>query len=124
MIYGVGIDLLDFAQVDLKNDKLIQKVLTAEEYNVFVAKATDVQRISFFAGRFAAKEAYVKALGTGFRDISFQNIEVLNNELGQPTITLINMKQPHIDHFMCHLSISHSASGATAIVVLEEEERG
>jgi len=121
MIYGVGIDLLDFSQVNIKNEQLIKKILTVNELALFNDKATLAQRMSFFAGRFAAKEAYVKALGTGFRNITFQNIEVLNNEFGRPVVTLLNVEDERIVEFITHLSISHCASAASAVVVLEKK---
>jgi len=120
MIHGVGIDLLDFTQVDVANDKLTTKILTDSELKLFARQQTSQQRMEFFAGRFAAKEAYVKALGTGFRAISFRDIEVLNEENGRPQLTC---RAEHCAAFTAHVSISHSASAATAIVVLEKEER-
>jgi holo-[acyl-carrier protein] synthase len=121
MIYGIGIDLLDFSQVSIENEQLIKRVLTDKELALFHAKTSAVQRMCFFAGRFAAKEAYVKALGTGFRNVTFQDIEVLNNELGQPQLHVRAVCDRRVPALVSHLSISHSASAASAVVVLEEK---
>ena len=66
-----------------------------------------------YAGRFAAKEALVKALGQGFTKYSFLDIEITNDELGKPTI---NFKGKKID-----VSISHEKHYAVAMVIIEEE---
>lgn len=119
MIYGVGIDLLAFTQIRLENEKFIQKILTAKEMAIFSLKTTNEQRLAFFAGRFAAKEACVKALGTGFRDIGFHDIEVLNNEFGQPILNILT--DTIVQRLSFHVSISHSVQSATAIVIIEDE---
>jgi len=122
MIYGVGIDLLDFSQVNITNKKLLEKVLTDEELKIFATKTSDIQRMNFFAGRFAAKEAYVKALGTGFRTLDFRDIEVVNNDFGQPIIKVLQTQFVQDMQLICHVSISHSNRAATAVVILEQKE--
>ena len=75
----------------------------------------------FFGGRFAAKEAFVKALGTGFRNVSFQDIEILSDDLGKPMMMILNEITQLDKSYNIHLSISHSFSAITAIVILEKE---
>ena len=79
-----------------------------------------------FAGRFAAKEAFMKALGTGLREGSLQEIEILNDELGCPYMELsgkfLEMAGKK-DMARCWLSISHSREYATAQCVLEGKEK-
>ena len=82
-------------------------------------------KVNYFAKRFAAKEAFAKALGTGFRgDVNVKSIVVINNELGRPDIKLNKnvarlLKEKKIKS--CHLSISDEKNIAAAFVVLESE---
>jgi len=81
-------------------------------------------QIQFLAKRFAAKEAFSKALGIGFRHpVTFHGIQVINNLMGQPYLVLdkkINayLKQQHIIRY--HLSISDEKRIASAVVILEK----
>lgn len=103
------------------NDALKQKLYTdAEQKYCGKGKVTQSQ---CYAARFAAKEAFFKALGTGYRyGMAFHEIEVLNDELGKPYINphgkvkefLVEKKITNI-----HLSISHVKEMANAFVVLE-----
>ena len=80
---------------------------------------------NFLAKRFAAKEAFAKALGTGFRgEVNVKSIIIINNELGRPDIKLNKnvarlLKEKKIKS--CHLSISDEKNIAAAFVVLESE---
>lgn len=87
-IKGLGIDIVEIARFEkhgINNAALAKRVLTETEYQRFLQHA---QPQRFLAKRFAAKEAAVKALGTGIADgVSFQDIEVSNNASGKPIIT-------------------------------------
>lgn len=121
MIYGLGIDLIDFAQINIQNDALIKKVLTDKEYTTLSKITLEKNRLAYFAGRFAAKEAFVKALGTGFRDLLFSDIQVMNDELGKPNIEYVGtLAMPQLADCQIQISISHSQSAATAIVIIEK----
>jgi len=72
---------------------------------------TEKRKIEYLAGRFAAKEAFVKALGTGIGEVSFQDIEILSSG-GKP---VCNYKD-----FKCHVTISHTDEYAVAFVLLEK----
>ena len=78
----------------------------------------------YLASRWAAKEAFSKALGTGFRgDVNFSDISILNNELGAPYIQLSGKLAVQIKNqgLKCHVSISDTDSSAMAMVVIEKE---
>jgi holo-[acyl-carrier protein] synthase len=76
-----------------------------------------------FAGRFAAKEAIVKALGTGFRDgIGWLDIEILNNHQGKPVVKLSARLKEQFNSPNIHLSISHGRDYATAFAICEVTE--
>ena len=124
MIYGVGTDLVDIERVkkilSKNRDGFVKRVLSEHEQALFANKADSA---SYFAKRFAAKEAFAKALGTGIgRVVSFQDLTVRNNENGKPhfipseklRLYLVekNIKQ-------AHLSISDESQNAIAFVVLE-----
>jgi len=124
MILGIGIDIIDIPRV-----KRI-----AEEYGPdFIAKLFSEGEIAYcnskktpeinFAARFAAKEALLKALGTGMRaGIDWKDIEVVSDEMGNPSISLTGRAKQLADErgvAAIHLSLSHTADYAAAVVVLE-----
>lgn len=116
MIEGIGIDIIELAHMQGvldKSPRIYKKFLTPKELEVY--KTFNKQRqLEFLAGRFAAKEAFSKAMGTGIgRTTTFQNITVLNNEKGTPYIE----ESPF--YGKVHVSISHSQTVVVAQVVLE-----
>ena len=124
MIYGIGTDLVDIERVEkilLKNrDGFIKRVLSEHEQALFTNKADSA---AYFAKRFAAKEAFAKALGTGIgRVVSFQDLTVRNNENGKPHfIPSEKLRQYLVENNIkqAHLSISDESQNAIAFVVLE-----
>ena len=89
-IIGIGVDIIDNNRIkkSIKNQNFIKRVYTAKEINT---SKTVKNRVNFYAKRFAAKEALVKALGTGFRkNLNFKDIEILNDNLGKPYYNMNN----------------------------------
>ena len=125
MIFGIGTDIIEVERMKKhleNNEALREKLYTlAEQKYCSKGKATMYQ---CYAARFAAKEAFFKALGTGYRyGMAFHEIEVLNDELGKPYVKPHGkvkefLKEKKIKHF--HLSISHVKETANACVVLEK----
>jgi holo-[acyl-carrier protein] synthase len=116
MIIGIGTDIVELSRVEQVGlERLIKKVLTPSERSFIPTK--EKRKIEFIAGRFAAKEAISKALGTGIgAHFAFQDVAVLPDSLGAPKAEWQNKdNQPTI-----HLSISHSDHYAVAMVVLEK----
>ncbi|HHO75983.1 MAG TPA: holo-ACP synthase [Deltaproteobacteria bacterium] len=123
MICGVGIDMVEIDRIKSLykeyGQRFLQRVFTDHEITYCTSKHNTSQHLS---GRFAAKEAVAKALGTGMlTGIAFKDIEVVKH-LGPPCITLHNraeamMKKLNISKI--HLSISHDAGLAIAFVILE-----
>ena len=115
-IIGVGMDAIELARIEkivVQDSSFIQRVLTPKEYAVYETLGIK-RKVEYLAGRFAAKEAYSKALGTGIgKSVSFQDIEILNTENGQPLLTA-----PH--PYQRHVSITHTNHDAYAVVILEE----
>lgn len=124
MIYGIGTDLIEI--------KRIQQVITRTGQRFIERIYTEVERhycstqhppYACYAARFAAKEAFLKALGTGLRQhMRWQDIEIHRDALGKPSLRLYGYLQEQCaSHSIqrIHLSLSHSASMAMAQVILE-----
>lgn len=117
MIIGIGIDIVELSRIkDIleRKSSFYQRILSDNESEQF-SKLLEKRKIEYLAGRFAAKEAFSKAFGTGIgAPYQFTDIEVLNEENGKPF-----MKVEGVDAKI-FVSISHSDSYAVAQVVLEK----
>ncbi|EPY2281908.1 holo-ACP synthase [Clostridium sporogenes] len=123
MIYGIGTDITEIRRIQkaiTRNKNFTNKLFTKDEMDLWEKKNF---KIEFIAGRFAAKEAISKALGTGIRDFSFKDIEIINNELGKPQVILKPKAEDIITKisksYKIHLSISHEKEYAIAYALLE-----
>lgn len=119
MIKGIGTDIVEISRIEklMHKSQFVERILTFKEREVFDAMSFKRQ-LEFLAGRFAAKEAVAKALGTGIGDISFQDIEILNSVTGQPQIKIKNSRFATDNYY---LSISHSIDYAVAFALVEEQ---
>ena len=125
MIYGVGTDIVNIDRVkkilSKNRDGFVKRVLSEHEQALFANKADSAE---YFAKRFAAKEAFAKALGTGIGHVvSFQDLTVRNNENGKPHfIPSEKLRQYLVENNIkqAHLSISDESQNAIAFVVLEK----
>ncbi|WP_214885944.1 MULTISPECIES: holo-ACP synthase [unclassified Exiguobacterium] len=116
MIVGIGIDIVELDRMarSMKQPRFLKRLLTEAEYE-FIQQYPLPRQIEFVSGRFAAKEAYAKAVGTGIaHSLSWRHIEILPDETGRPVMTA-----PFSGRI--HVSISHSQAYAVAQVILEEE---
>ena len=126
MIYGVGTDIVSIKRIqeilNKNRDGFINRVLTEHERALFANKADSA---AFCAKRFAAKEAFSKALGTGIgRVVSFQDLTVRKNENGKPYFMPSEKLRLYLQEKgikQGHLSISDESLNALAFVVLEFE---
>lgn len=123
MILGIGIDIVEINRLEesFRQPGFQARVFSAAELEGVMQYRSKTEHL---AGKFAAKEAFMKAIGAGLRqDVWFLQIEVLNTEAGKPYIQasgeagklLAEMGAVHM-----HLSISHSADAAVAVVILEQ----
>jgi len=116
MIIGIGLDIVELdriSEVLNRNPKFINRILTEKEKEYYY-RLSNKRKIEFLAGRFAAKEAFSKAIGTGIgQKVSFLDIEVLYNESGKP-IVIQEVITSHV-----HVSITHSKQFAAAQVIIE-----
>ena len=117
MIQGIGIDLVELDRIETLMERqpaFPTRILTEREMTRFLA-LSDHRKIEFLAGRFSAKEAFSKALGTGIgAGMSFLDIEILPNEMNKP-IVYTDLFQGNI-----HVTISHSKEYAMAQIILEK----
>ena len=117
MIVGHGIDIEALASIQnavKKRKGFAQRVLTDKEMERF-SSLKGRRQVEYLAGRWSAKEAFSKALGTGIGKLGFQDLEILNNERGAPYFS----KSPFSGKVW--LSISHTDQFVTASVILEED---
>ena len=119
MITGIGLDVTELdriARLDEKSEAFRNRVLTEPELTRY-EQLTARRQIEYLAGRFAAKEAFSKALGTGIgRVCSFQDIAILTNTQGAPTL---QFKGEQVDGFV---TITHTRTVAAAQVILQNSQ--
>lgn len=115
----LGCDIIEIERIEKSISKFgnnfLKHILSDNEITLYNARGKHVE---FVAGRFAAKEAISKALGTGIgRGYGFTDIEILPDELGKPYVYLKNEKKNNME-----VSISHSRMNAIAVCVIKEEK--
>ena len=124
MIFGIGTDIVEVARIESSlaqfGDAFAKRILTGDEFAAFEASQTKPR---FLAKRFAAKEAFSKAFGTGIRGaVTFQSIGVTHDALGKPLLVFSAELQSLLDAKNItyqHISISDEKNLAAAFVVLE-----
>jgi holo-[acyl-carrier protein] synthase len=124
MILGIGIDTVSISRMEkliaVRGERFLRKVFSESEIEEGTAR---LKSAPFFAARFAAREAFVKALGTGFaQGVSLRDIGVTKGDRGQPELSL----SARVENLLAergvtrrHLSVTHDGDGAQAIVILE-----
>ena len=125
MIIGTGIDLAEVdriqASIERHGDRFIKRIYTPNEIAYVERKANRFQR---YAARFAAKEAGMKAIGTGWRrGVTWQDFEVANLPSGQPTLKLHGKAALYAAELgvkRISLSLTHTAANGMAFVILED----
>lgn len=122
MIVGIGCDIIEIERVAkaVAKDSFKERVFTPRE--IAYAEGRGKQAAASFAARFAAKEAVLKALGTGLRGGSLLEIQVVSDELGKPSLELTGYHKELAQRLgitRWQLSLSHSRDNAMAYVVAE-----
>jgi holo-[acyl-carrier protein] synthase len=128
MIAGLGIDIIEVRRIAEKIEKdngFRELVFSANEIVYCESKA---RKHEHYAARFAAKEAFFKALGTGWLNgTAFNEVEIINNEQGKPEITLLGLTNSTINalgNFSMTVALTHIKSTASAVVILETNRVG
>ena len=121
MIFGVGTDIIEIARVKkaVSKKNFRDNVFTQAEQNYCNARGKN--SAASYAARFAAKEAFFKALGTGIIT-RLANVEIINDERGAPKIFLLDAAKALVQERgieKISLSLSHSREFATAVCILE-----
>lgn len=122
MIFGIGSDIIEIERVgkSILKEEFKRKLYSERE----IAYCEANRKAESYAARFAGKEAFFKALGTGWRDgLILTEVEILNDKLGKPYIELSGKTKEIVEakgvkHI--HISLSHSKENAIAYVVLEK----
>jgi len=120
---GIGVDICNVKRFErlTENNSFINKIFTENE--IIYCNSRKRKKSEVFAVRFAAKEAFAKALGTGFRKgISLKEIEIKKDELGKPSIVLYGNTKDFFESQVggtIYLSLSHEKETAIAMVVIE-----
>ena len=126
-ILGIGVDITKNSRIKelIKNKSFINRTFGKKEIDFSKKK---INKINFFAKRFAAKESFAKSLGTGFRnDLNFKDIEILNNKMGKTyfikskKINDIIKKRFKIQKYDLFLSISDEKDYAVAFTILQTQ---
>ena len=126
-ILGIGVDIVENYRItkSLKNNLFIKRIFSNSE--ILIAKNLKDKK-SYYSKRFAAKEAFVKSIGTGFRNnINFKDISVINDKLGKPSFVInekikkIIKKQFKTTSFNFFLSISDEKKYSVAFVILQKK---
>ncbi|WP_068776922.1 holo-ACP synthase [Paenibacillus sp. FJAT-26967] len=129
MITGVGMDLVEIGRIaeiikEPSGDRFLRRILTEEERGL--ADRRQGRLKEFTAGRFAAKEAVVKALGCGIgKQVGFQDISIVPDELGKPHCRISAAARDRLGlhpELCIHISITHTGSLAAAYAVAEQPD--
>ena len=126
-IIGNGVDIVENKRIknSLKIKGFINRVFTQNEIN---KSKKLVNKTNFFAKRFAAKEAFVKAIGEGFRNnINFNDIDISNDNKGKPSINISNnikkflKKKLKLNKYKIFLSLSDEKKHSIAYVIISKQ---
>ena len=124
-IVGIGVDIIENKRIknSLKNLKFKKRIYSTKE---MTQSSLSKNKVSYFSKRFAAKEAFAKALGTGFRgNLNFKDIEIVNDKMGKPyflkskKISKIIQENFNIKKYNCFLSISDEKDYSTAFTIIQ-----
>jgi len=127
-ILGIGVDIVENSRItkSLRNKLFIERIFSNSE--ILIAKKIKDKK-SYYAKRFAAKEAFAKSIGTGFRDdFNFKDISIVNDKLGKPSFLInkiikkIVKKQFKTTSFNFFLSISDEKKYSIAYVILQKKK--
>ena len=125
-VIGIGVDIIENSRIkkSILNNSFLNRVFTNEE--ILISKKMK-NKSSYFAKRFAAKEAFAKSLGTGFRHgFNFKDISVINDKLGKPSFFITKKiknlikKRLKINSFNFFLSISDEKKYSIAFVIFQK----
>lgn len=122
MIYGIGTDLCEVARMErsLTRQAFVQRVFSEQEQELLDSRK-GAARTQTAAANFAAKEAFLKACGTGLAGFALAEVSALRNEHGAPYLSFTGKAAAFIEQngLTAHLSLTHESGLAAAFVILE-----
>lgn len=126
MIFGIGTDITKISRFEkwIINDKMINRFFNKNEILINHNEKNTQYNLEHYASRFAAKEAFSKALGTGFVGLELSDFGIIKNKEGKPEFcfgskTLEILEKRVGKNFKVHISISHEREYAIAFVIIE-----
>ena len=123
---GIGVDIVDNNRIKslIKNKKFVNRIFSKKEITI---SKKYLNKTNFFSKRFAAKESFAKALGTGFRNnLNLKDIEIINDKLGKPyylispKIKKLIKKKKKSKNFQLFLSISDEKDYSVAFTIIQK----
>ena len=126
-ILGIGVDIVNNLRIkkSIKNNLFVNRVFSKSE--IYQSKKT-LNKSNYFSKRFAAKEAFMKAIGTGFRfNVNFNDISVINNKEGKPELKITNnvkkllINRHKVKKFNLFISLSDEKNYSLAFVVIQKK---
>jgi len=129
MVFGIGVDIIEIERIQKQiaehEDRFVGMVFTSGEISYCLRMKSAKGQARCFAGRFAVKEAALKALGIGLRNgMQWKDIEVMNDALGKPALVFHHHARKSLENHRItssHVTLSHNQNTAVAVVILENE---
>ncbi len=121
MVLGCGIDICDNRRFLEMKEGVLKRIFTSSELEEG-GKLPQQQRCEFFASRFASKEAFSKALGSGFSNLSPLDLEVCRDEKGCPFFSFSENAALKVEGLSVFLSLSHEKEYSVAMVVIDGQK--
>lgn len=121
---NVGVDLVETSRIkkSIQNPRFLSKVFSNIEIQKLEEKNFNIQSIS---ARFCAKEAFSKAVGLGFREFTFRDVQIFQDEFGKPYIVLDGKAKELFDNsnYEFSVSLTHTKSYASAVVICNDKSK-
>ncbi len=121
-IVGIGLDLTEIDRFSdlIQKEAFLKKCYAAKEQELIAAKG--VQAVQTAAANFSGKEAFSKAIGTGFRGLKMSEIAILRDELGKPYIQLLGDAEKQYQKLKFEITLTHTHTTAAAVVIAMQED--
>ncbi len=123
MIIGIGTDIIEVARIQSSIEKYGERFLNRifTETEIKYCESFKGTKYLHYAARFAAKESFSKAIGTGIaRGFKFKEIGIKNEKSGKPVVDLTNSLLEKWGKYSCHVSLTHTKENAVAYLIIEE----
>lgn len=126
MIFGIGTDIIEVERIksaiEKYGDRFLKRIFTEKEID-YCEQFKD-KKYLHYAARFAVKESFSKAIGTGItQGFKFAEIGIINEASGKPLIMLEGDLKEKYGKYTCEVSISHTEANAVAFVVMSDDEK-